>query len=56
MGGEQTVMEALDHRHRQYNKTILMRLESPYQIIRDRPDQRRLLLNIPSNFLNLFVT
>ena len=50
VGGQQTVVKALDHRHGQDHEAVLMGLERPAQHIRHVPDHRGLLGNIGSDY------
>ena len=49
MGGQQAVVKALDHGHRQDHKAVLVGLERPAQHVRHVPDHRGLLGNVGSD-------
>ena len=55
MRGQQAVMKALDHRHRQDHEAVLVRLEWPAQHIRHVPDHRGLLSNVGSDYSKFIV-
>ena len=46
MRRQQTVVEALDHRHRQDDQTVFMGFVCPEKGIGDIPDDGRFLLNV----------